>query len=277
MTTIASSVSPSIANRELYLDLMKKCLTHSLWYDQEDDYEPKLHGVAKLAFNTLVQPRLKKKRKKSVEEKIEGQIWPKFAHTMIGFPRLDNIQFCVQSVIDDNIRGDLIETGVWRGGACIFMRAILKANDITDRTVWVADSFQGLPPPDPSKAPADAGAKWHTYSELAVSVEQVMQHFRVYGLLDDQVKFLKGWFKDTLSKAPFKKLAVARLDGDMYESTMDSLTNLYPKLSPGGYLIVDDFHPVPACKQAVEDYRKEHRISDPIKDIDKSGVFWRKS
>ena len=66
-------------------------------------------------------------------------------------------------------------------------------------------------------------------------LETVKANFEKYGLLDAQVVFLKGWFKDTLPAAPIGKLAVMRLDGDMYESTMDALKSLYPELSPGGY------------------------------------------
>jgi O-methyltransferase len=90
----------------------------------------------------------------------------------------------------------------------------------------------------------------HKARELAVSLEQVKANFDRYGLLDDQVRFLKGWFRDTLPVAPIERLAVLRLDGDMYESPMDTLVNLYPKLSEGGYVIVDDYGAIPACRQA---------------------------
>ncbi len=72
--------------------------------------------------------------------RMEGRDWPLLGHTMIGIKRLDNLQFCVERVLADDVPGDLIETGVWRGGATIFMRAILKAHGVTDRRVWVADS-----------------------------------------------------------------------------------------------------------------------------------------
>ncbi len=81
-------------------------------------------------------------------EKLEGRIWPRYAETMIGLKRLDNIQFCIESVLSNNIQGDLIEVGVWRGGASIFMKAVLAANRAIDRRVFVADSFEGLPKPD---------------------------------------------------------------------------------------------------------------------------------
>jgi O-methyltransferase len=141
----------------------------------------------------------------------------------------------------------------------------------------VADSFQGLPPPDAEKYPADRGANWHEPEFLAVSLEQVKEHFAKYNMLDDQVKFLKGWFKDTLPVAPIKQLAVVRLDGDMYESTMDGLVNLYPKLSKGGFLIVDDYGDVEACRRAISDYREKHGIKDPLQKTDWAEVYWRKS
>lgn len=206
--------------------------------------------------------------------------WPAVSHTMVTFENLDVLQRCIESVIKDGVEGDLIETGVWRGGASIFMRAVLKAYGVTDRTVWVADSFEGLPPPDAEKYPEDAmeqTADLHAVEELAVPLEEVQSNFERYGLLDDQVRFLKGWFSDTLPDAPVEKLAVARLDGDMYESTMDALSNLYPKLSVGGYLIVDDYGDVHACRKAVHDYREANDIDEEIHSIDLRSVFWQRA
>ena len=137
-----------------------------------------------------------------LESRLIGKDWPSEAETMIGMVRLNNLQACVEDVIQRAIPGDLIETGVWRGGATIFMSGALKAYGITDRNVWVADSFQGLPKPDAEKYPADKGDKHWTHPELAVGVEEVRANFARYGLLDDQVKFLVGWFRDTLPAAP---------------------------------------------------------------------------
>ena len=152
----------------------------------------------------------------------------------------------------------------------------LLAHAITARTVWVADWFAGLPKPDVEKYPDDRGDRHHTYANLAVSCADVEENFRRHGLLDEQVKFLAGWFKDTLPGAPIGKLAMARLDGDMYESTLDAIGSLYPKLSVGGYLIVDDYHAVPACKKAIHDFRRREGISEEVKAIDWTGVYWRR-
>jgi hypothetical protein len=142
--------------------------------------------------------------------------------------------------------------------------------------VWVADSFEGLPPPDPSRYPRVPNSDFHKLRDLAVSVDEVRKNFDRYGLLDDQVKFLKGWFRDTLPTAPIKDLAVLRLDGDMYESTMDALIHLYEKLSPGGFVIIDDYNAIQACNDAVIDFRKERRITTELSMITERGAFWRK-
>lgn len=198
------------------------------------------------------------------------------SHTMIGRKRLDNIQFCVESILKDDIPGDFIETGVWRGGATIFMRGILAANDITNRIVWVADSFEGVPPPSHSEDHGfDISSSRLPF--LAVSIDEVKELFMRYGLLDEQVKFLRGWFRDTLKNAPIEKISLLRLDGDLYESTMDALYPLYDKVSPGGYIIVDDYGSCQPCKKAITDFRESRNIIDEMIVIDTQSIFWKKS
>jgi O-methyltransferase len=210
-------------------------------------------------------------------KRVIGGDWPPTAHSMIGWQRLCQLQSCVEDVLAHQVPGDLLEAGVWRGGASILMRGVLKAYGVTDRDVWLADSFAGLPPPDVDKYPQDRDMRLHEYRFLAVSVEQVRSNIAKYGLLDEQVRFLPGWFRDTLATAPIERLAVLRVDGDMYESTMDALVPLYPKLSIGGYVIVDDYQDIRACRQAVDDYRRQSGIEEPIFPIDWTGVYWQRS
>jgi O-methyltransferase len=205
-----------------------------------------------------------------------GLDWPLEAETMIGMHRLTSLQQCVETIIAERIAGDLVECGVWRGGACILMRAVLAAYGDETRRVWLADSFAGVPPPDTENYAIDKRSLLHHFaSVLAVSEAEVKANFERYSLLDDQVRFLPGWFKDTLRDAPIDRIAVLRLDGDLYESTIQALDGLYPRLSPGGFCIIDDYN-LKACRQAVAEYRAEHGISAEIVDIDGSGVFWRK-
>jgi len=201
-------------------------------------------------------------------------VWGMAADTMVGPKRLDNIQACVETILADGVPGDLIETGVWRGGATIFMRALLKVHDVDDRDVWVCDSFAGLPPPDPN-VPADQGDIHSELDFLAIPLEIVKANFEKYGMLDDRVHFVKGFFEQTLKDVPVERLALMRLDGDMYSSTMAALEPLYPKLSPGGFCIIDDYG-LPPCAKAVEDYRKAHGIDAELVDVDGMARYWRK-
>jgi hypothetical protein len=195
---------------------------------------------------------------------------------MVGFHRLDALQKLVLKALRDEIKGDLVEAGTWRGGTSILMRAALKACNVSDRTVWVADSFEGMPAPDTSKYPTDAGSTLHAIGELAVPLEEVKANFGRYELLDSQVRFLKGWFRETLPSAPISQIAVLCVDAGMYESTMNVLEHLYPKVSPGGFIILNDYA-LGGCRKAAEDYRSSHGITEKIESIDWSGAFWQRS
>jgi len=206
---------------------------------------------------------------------MAGKTYPYFSDTMVSGKRLNHLQYCVESVLQRNIPGDLIETGVWRGGCCILMRAVLAAYNCENRTVYVADSFKGLPAPNTARYPCDEGQRLHEISMLAISREEVEKRFKSYGLLDNQVKFIEGWFEETLPAAPIEQLAILRLDGDMYGSTIVALESLYPKLSTGGFCIIDDYC-INSCAQAVQDYRDRNGISSRLFPIDNYSVYWEK-
>ena len=241
---------------QLYLDLLKACLTRTLFMTEAPGRD-----AGQLA--------------KEREIRELGWDWPDEAETMIGMVRLNCIQECVETALRDGIPGDLMEAGVWRGGAVILMRAILAAHDVSDRKVWVADSFRGLPPPDPTSFTQDVAVDLSGFDELAVSLEQVKANFARYGLLDDRVEFVEGWFKDTLATAPIEQLAVLRLDGDYYESTIQILEGLYHKVAPGGFVIVDDYLHLESCKQAVDDFRSAFDVKEDIVEVDWNSIYWR--
>ena len=203
----------------------------------------------------------------------QGWDWPSKAPSMIGARRMDNVRSECERVLQQGIAGDFMETGVWRGGACIMMRAVLNAYGVADRRVIAADSFAGFPV---SSAAEDATFELQGHADFAVPLDAVKAAFARYGLLDAQVVFLEGLFKDTLPAAPVETLAVLRLDGDMYESTKDGLDNLYHKLSPGGTLIADDYYLFEAQRKAVDEFRAAHGIADPIIQIDHFGGYWIK-
>jgi O-methyltransferase len=268
----------------MYLELMKRSLTGALTEDSSRILGaataaslPKraAHAVGRLAARFNVEISLKRPYDPELRE--VGQDWPSRAESMIGLRRMDNLRQCIEQIVQDDVPGDLIETGVWRGGACIYMKANLAAWGDTTRTIWLADSFEGLPKPSAEEFPADAGDKLHQEGNLAVGPEQVRHNFERYGLLDERIRFLVGWFKDTLPTAPIDRLSLIRLDGDMYESTIQAIEALYPKLSPGGFLVIDDFGShASQAGAAIHDYRKANGIDEEIIEIDPFGAFWRK-
>ncbi len=250
--------------RSLYLDLIRRNLTR---YGVDE-----LAPVGWLSGFSLKLGNLMLVRKRPFDQRNRdlGEDCPVDAETMIGMRRLTSLQRCVETALADDIPGDLVECGVWRGGASILMRAVLAAHGDKTRCVWLADSFAGLPRPDAANYKADTGLRFDRVPVMAVSEEQVKANFERYRLLDNQVRFLSGWFKDTLHDAPIDRIAVLRLDADLYESTIQALDALYPKLSPGGFCIIDDYHEIEACRRAVTDYRAKHGISAEIFEIDES-------
>ena len=246
----------ALSARDLYLDLLIRALTNMIYGDPSTNpantgpFQPELRAI--------------------------GYDWPALAHTMVGLQRLRNVRELAQRALDEAVPGDFIEAGVWRGGCCIMMRGVLAANGIQDRKVYAADTFAGLPPPNPQAYPADRDFDLSVYPELAVSVDAVKDNFARYGLLDDQVIFVEGLFADTLRNLSDCTFALVRLDGDYYESTYVSLEELYPKLSSGGFIIVDDFNYLRPTREAVNDYRSRMGITAQMHQVDWNASWWRK-
>jgi len=266
---------------QLYLDLMKKILTRALIANGMERHTIQPRATKSNIINRLnnaVRSRgveIVRLAPSSAEDYLESGHEAtnrvEDAETMLGTRQLDHLQRCVVDVVEHGVPGDLLEAGVWRGGMTIFMRAVLAAYEVRDRNVWVVDSFAGLPPVD---------SQTETFGwkggDMAVSLQSVKNNFMRYGLLDSQVKFLKGFFSDTLPSAPIERLAILRVDADLYSSTRDVLTNLYSRLSPGGYAIFDDYQNLLDCRRAIDEFRQEHGITEEIVPIDKRAVCWRK-
>jgi O-methyltransferase len=266
---------------EAYLDLMKKAVTGALAATGMERHTIRPHGpkswllyrfnraVARFGLEAVqLTPSCAEDYLESAHEfgnRVEG------AETMLGIRQLDHMQRCIADVLAGNVPGDLIEAGVWRGGMTIFMRAVLKAYEIADRKVWVADSFAGLPGIDRRRETF----AWRK-GDMAASLQTVKSNFDRYSLLDEQVVFLKGYFSETLPAAPIQRLSILRVDVDLYQSTMDALRNLYSALSTGGYAIFDDYQNLPDCRQAIDDFRHEHGVTEEICRIDERAVYWRK-
>ena len=271
----------------LYVDLLKKSILEDLYTENEvrllylrwclegkETFQQDLYMDVRRRWPNVYQEYVKLREFGLAYRRPMEHLG--FPHTMLNRRRVENIESCLETILKENVPGDCMECGVWRGGSVIFMRGYLAAHGVTDRTVWVADSFEGIPAP---VLPQDAGLNLSkdTHPMLAIDLETVRDLFERYGLLDEQVRFLKGWFKDTLPAAPVERLALLRLDGDLYESTMDALQALYHKVVPGGFVIIDDYGCLEPCRRAVTEFREKHGITEPIHEVDWTAVYWRRA
>jgi O-methyltransferase len=248
--------SPALDSGDLYLDLMARVLTNMVYGDGSNNPENSGDYQAELRAN--------------------GKDWPVVAHTMAGLKRVHSLRSLCERALQDGVPGHFAETGIWRGGCCIMMRAVLAAHRIADRKVYAFDSFEGLPPPNAKDYPEDKGLNLNEHREFAVGLDQVRDNFSRYGLLDGQVEMIKGYFDQTLPTFDGGPFALIRLDGDLYESTHLALEHLYPKLSPGGFVVIDDYGCIPQCAKAVDDYRAAQDLDAPLTWVDWTGVWWRK-
>ena len=281
-TTTAGETTGGAA---LYLSLLKKIILNEIYLEDEERIYYLRRCVEKAdTFDYRVLHDIADARPEDHREFLRSREIGQFPyrkisnsgyqHSMIGRVRMDSLHRCLDMVCAENVPGDLMECGVWRGGAAIFMQGYLKAHGINGRRVVLADSFEGLPasgePDDPSLTP-------DIFPQLAVALETVIENFRKYDLWDETVLTIKGWFSETLPSCGVERLALLRADGDLYTSTTDILENLYDKVAPGGVVIIDDFGVLPSCARAVREFFE--RRGEPAPDmerIDWSGVYWRK-
>ncbi len=322
--SLVPSPPASATQGALYLDMVKRVLLNIVYHEQS-------YQVSLTRSRASGEPRPRLARAFSLRHRILGEDVSLNTLSMIGLERLDNVQMCVEAVLSDGVEGDLVETGCAKGGACILMRAVLRARKDKSRRVFCCDTFSEM-----SSAPRAAAilifrplwevlrlisyipsAAWHRWLYTALmrlqssfpvdtahlsrdtvdsflfllrhahsftkppvpatghSLAAVRSHFARLGLLDDRVVFLKGFFSDTLPHAPIPAIALLRLDGDLYGSTMDALVHLYPRVSAGGFVVVDDYYSFDECRAAVDEYRLHHDIVAPLVRIDAMSVYWR--
>ncbi|MEJ8566265.1 TylF/MycF/NovP-related O-methyltransferase [Elongatibacter sediminis] len=284
--------------RDRYLDLVKSALINELYIELEAQMlmsvlcaaqktVPELEHLWAVRKDPALLDQLRAAKQGGdtilLETPMEGRApgvdgrlrnYSEFSLTLVGRKRLDNLQHCIEDVLRNGVPGDLLEAGVWRGGCCILMRAVLAAHDCADRTVWAADSFAGLPASDESED-RDYAMDASRLPVLAVTEDEVRANFERFGLLDAQTRFLPGWFDESLASAPIDSLAVLRIDADLYASTLTVLDTLCDKVSPGGWVIIDDYGILPPCRKAVDTYREREGITATLQPIDDHGVCWQ--
>lgn len=241
------------SNRDAYIDLIKRSITNYSYLGGETSLEE---------FRCVTHYDLQEAR-----WTIDPLARPL---TLLTKSQLDLIETAVLIVEENAVPGDFIEAGVWRGGAIILMRALLNAHGIAHRKVVAADSFAGIP--KNQRAVNDPVDLWR--DRWVASREEVTENIERFGLLDDRIVFVEGFFADTLRHLVGNKFALIRLDSDSYDSVEESLLYLYPMLSKGGVIIIDDWH-LAGCQAAVLNYRQRYGVNEEIK-VQDGNAYWTK-
>jgi hypothetical protein len=184
-------------------------------------------------------------------------------YTMTSWERLHALYQAVKYVIENRIPGDLVECGVWRGGSMKLVAHVLLALGVTDRTLFLYDTFEGMTEPDPAvdidssgnKAANDwleiqrRGVKW-SYASL----EEVREVIVGSGYPLDKVVFVKGAVEDTIPATLPDRISLLRLDTDWYSSTRHEIQHMYPRLSMHGVLLLDDYGHYQGARRAIDEY-----------------------
>ncbi len=262
----AQGPGPDAASlRTAYLDLLKLALCDLA--GQGTTSVGRIQGGA--TFNREVEG-------EGLAIRSAGMDWPLHGLTMVGLGRLDDVQACVETLVADGIPGDLIETGTWRGGSSILMRATLDSLGADERDVWLADSFAGFAP-DQARRGAGQGEldDLSAYGFLQAPLADVKASFARFGI-DRGVRFLEGYVEQTLAEVAGRRWSLIRVDVDTHDSTVCVLESLYPQLEPGGYVVIDDYGALDECRSAVDAFRERHGITEPLVEIDWTGVRWRR-
>jgi O-methyltransferase len=286
--------------RQRYLDLVKSALVNDLYLELEAQLLMSVMCSAqglvldlpdfwavRQNHQLLEQLRMAKAEGDTVLLEVPGEQYEpevdmnlrnytEYSYTLVGQKRLGNLQHCIEDILSNEVPGDFLEAGVWRGGCSIFMRAVLAAYECTHRNVWLADSFEGLPPSD-KRQDSQYEMDSSIFPFLSATIDEVKRNFERFGLLDEQVKFIPGWFRDSLNPTETGTLALLRIDCDLYDSTITVLESLYHRVCSGGWVIVDDYGILPPCKDAVDEFRLKNNIQSPLEKVDEQAVYWQVS
>jgi O-methyltransferase len=244
---------PEHLNRDAYIDLIKRAITNYHYLGGDVSFEQ---------FRCVTHYDLEQS-----SWKIDPLARP---ITLLSKGQLDLVEQSVLSLEERAVPGDFMEAGIWRGGVIILLQAMIRAHGLTGRRVFAADSFAGIP--KNVRALNDPVDLWS--DRWVAPLDEVARNIERFGLLDDGIVFVPGFFSDTLKTLAGERFALIRLDSDSYDSVETSLDHLYPLVSQGGIVIIDDWH-LPGCKMAVLNYRAQYGITDEVVEQE-ANAYWVK-
>jgi O-methyltransferase len=194
-------------------------------------------------------------------------------HTMCSNARLRALHRGVRHVVQDGIAGDLVECGCARGGSAALIALTLQELG-AERCLWLFDTFEGLPAPTREDPDYDIAKLWT--GGCAGSLEEVQSLFARLGV-SDGVEFVPGLFQQSLPASPVQEIALLHIDGDWYESVKTCLEHFYDKVTPGGWIQLDDYGYWKGARRAVDEFLLQRGIQPRLERVDYSGRVFRKA
>lgn len=214
-----------------------------------------------------------------------GRVHKIMPYSLVGTGGLEVTDWAARHVIDQGVPGDMIELGVARGGCAALLGMQIAQPAVTGRTLWLFDSYEGLPEPGENDYVEEGDATGdHVRPLPAGSCYGALEEVRWLvldkcGVPEDRVEFVKGWFENTVpeTKDRIEKVSVLRMDGDWYDSTMISLEAFYDKVSPGGIVIIDDYESCIGSKRAVDEFIATRSLPVTLQPDGRGGRWFEKS
>ena len=193
-------------------------------------------------------------------------------YTLVGPERIQNLRILARRIESEGIPGDVIECGVCNGGTAAVLARFATRSRLK-RTVWLLDSFQGMPEITPEDGEA---AKAHVGKEVG-DPARVREILRLVGANMERVKIVRGWFQDTLPTISTSQIALLNIDADWYESVKLCLETFYDRVATGGFISFDDYGHWPGCKKAVDEFFSSRRLTYSLQKVDYTAHWFRKA
>src|ERR1700730_8508734 len=197
--------------------------------------------------------------------------WMIRRNTMVGPERIQNLSRLAQRIDDERIPGDVIECGVYKGGTAAIL-ARLATHSHLPRTLWLFDSFEGMPPAttaDGPEAPSWVGS-------LTSSPRRVARLLRRTGADLSRVRIIPGVFQDSFSAVHISQIALLNIDADWYESVKLCLEKFYDAVVPRGFVSIDDYGGWPGCRRAVDEFFQQRALTHLLQPVDQTAHWFQK-
>jgi O-methyltransferase len=197
-------------------------------------------------------------------------------YTLAGAERVHNLYALAERIENENIPGDVIECGVCNGGTAAVLARFASQSKL-GRTIWLLDSFQGMPETTIEDVDGPGGdvATAHIGKELG-SEARVRDVLKLVGAKMDRVRIVPGWFQDTFPRVSAQRVALLNIDADWYESVKLCLTTFFDRVVPGGFVSIDDYGHWPGCKKAVDEFLVDRGLVIQLHRVDYTAHWFQK-